>query len=128
MRSSAPRVRRASLIGMLRGRRQQHDAARTLVGDVGVADHEGLHRHAAHRVADEDRVVQVEGLEHAADVVGEVVDRVAGVADVRLAVPARVEGEGAEPGRGQRVELLRPHARRQRDAVAEQDRRARRRG
>ena len=80
-RSSAPRTRRASLIGMLAGRRHQHDPEHALARDVRVADRERLHRHPAHRVTDEHRVAQVERFEHAAHVVGEVVDRVPGVAD-----------------------------------------------
>ena len=44
----------------------------------------------------EHRAAQIEGFEHAADIVGEVVDRMAGVADGGLAVAASVEREGAE--------------------------------
>ena len=108
---------------VVRRGRLQHEPAHALVQHVGVTDGERLHRHPAHRVTDEDHVAQVEALEHAAEVVGEVVDRVAGVAGHRLAVPAGVEGDGAEPGGGERLELLRPHARRERDAVAEHHRR-----
>ena len=89
-----------------------------------MTDGERLHRHAAHRVTDEHDVAQVELLEHGAQVVGEVVERVAGVARPRLAVSTRVEGDRTEPGRRERLELLGPDPRRERDAVAEHDDRA----
>ena len=56
------------------------------------------------------RVAEVERVEHAAQVGGEVGDRVPGVAHGRLPVAAAVEGDGAEPRRGKRCEL-RAHTR-----------------
>ena len=108
---------------VVRRGRLQHQPAHALVQHVRVTDGEGLHRHPAHRVPDQHHVAQVEALEHAAKVVGQVVDRVAGVAGHRLAVPAGVEGHRAEPCGGERLELLRPDARREGDPVAEHHRR-----
>ena len=123
-RSSGPRRRRASLVTARARGGQQHEPGDPRQRDVGVPDGERLDRHPAHRVTHEDGAAQIEGFEHAAHVVREVVDRMAGVAHGGLAVAAAVEREGAEPRGGNRVELLRPGARRQRDAVREQDRRA----
>ena len=97
-RSSGPRSRRASLVTAARGGGQQHEPGHPREGDVGMPDGERLDRHPAHRVTHEHRAAQIEGFEHAAHIVGEVVDRMAGVADGGLAVAASVEREGAEPG------------------------------
>ena len=44
----------------VRQRRQEHDAAHALGRELRIAHHERLDRDATHRVADEDRVVEVE--------------------------------------------------------------------
>ena len=87
---------------------------------------ERLHRDAAHRVTDEHRAVQVETFDDGAHVCGEVLERVPGAPDHRLPVTAVVERDRAEARPRQRLELVEPRADRDRDAVREHDRRARR--
>ena len=68
--------------------------------DVAELGDERLHRDAAHRVADEHGVVQVERLEHGAQVVREVLDGVARRAEHRLPVATVVVRDRAEARRG----------------------------
>src|SRR5262249_31120714 len=108
----------------LRQRRDQHHAAHALGGDVGMARRERLQRDAAHRMPDEDGVVQIHSLEHGADVLGQVGDRVPTVTALGIAVPTMVEADAAEALLGKTLELLDPHPRRKGHAVREEDWRA----
>ena len=102
--------------------REQDDAAHPVVGHVAMLDRERLHGDRTHRVPDQDGVAEVEGLEHGADIGGEVLDRMAGVTARRLAVAAVVEEDRPQPRLGQRARLLHPHTRVDRDTVHEHDR------
>ena len=66
---------------------EEHDAGDALVEHVGVVGAELHERHAAHRVADDDRVAQVERLEHRAQVGGEQVQP-----EARRRPPSRSRG------------------------------------
>jgi len=92
---------------VVRRRRLQHQALHPRPHDVGMTDDERLHGHPAHRMADQYHVVEVERLEHHLQVVGQVVDRVPGLADRRFPVAARIERHRAEAGCRERLELLR---------------------
>ena len=75
---------------VVRRRRHQHEPRDAFVDHIGVTHRERLHRHAAHRVTDQHHVAEVERLEHRAQVVGEVVERMAGLAH---AATRRARGE-----------------------------------
>ena len=60
----------------------QHHALHPFGREAGVVHEEALHAHAAHGVADEDHVPQVEELDHTADVLAEVLDRVAALSQL----------------------------------------------
>ena len=104
-----------------RERRGEHQPADAGGRDLRMLHGERLHRQAAHRVADQDDVGEVERLEHRAYIGGQVGDGMAGVADGRLTVPAVVERDNTNAGRRQRRELLHPHLRGDRDAMQEDD-------
>ena len=91
---------------------------RTLARAIsGWRGDERLHRDAAHRVAHEHHVVELEAYEQRGEVVAQIRHRETGVAEHRGAVPALVVGHDAQPGLRQGVELPHPRAHRQRHAV-----------
>ena len=86
LRARGPRTERR-----VREGGEQHDPGHSARGDVGKLGDEALHRDAAHRVTDENRVVEVEPFEHGLEIEAEVVERLSFVADDRPAVTAMVE-------------------------------------
>ena len=76
----------------------------------------------AHRVADQDRVAQVQVLQQSRQVGGESVVVVADHGLAGQAEPAAVVGDDPVPGRQQRRDLLVPAAAAERVAVDEDDR------
>ena len=109
-RSRPLRKRRASLVTARAALGHQNDPRHALERDVAMPDGERLHRHPAHGMTHEHRAAQVEALDDAPHIFGEVVDRVARVAHGRLAMTASVESERSEASRRNRVELLGPRS------------------
>ena len=90
---------------------------------VGVIVAELHDRHATHRMADQHRVVEVEGLEDGGHVGRQARDAVAVAAGRRLAVAPQVDGDDPVAV-GQLVELGSPHLGGQGDAVEQHQRSA----